>query len=432
MPDFGKGSYAFGPFRIDPVERLLYRGDEMIPLTPKVADTLLALVSNAGRVLEKDDLIKMIWPDSFVEEGGLARNISILRKVFEEGTEGGTQYIETIPKRGYRFVGLAADVPPVEPKPAVQPGAKRHNRWEWAIPVLLLVAALLIGYYRLRQPVRINSLVVLPLHNLANDAAFTDGMHEALINALAKIESLRVISQTSAMAYQGIKKPLPVIARELNVDAVVEGSVQQAGGRVRVNVQLFEARAERPLWANTYDSDLHDVLALQSQMAAGIAHEIQLTLTPREKERLADSRRVDPEAWLAYARGRFYWNKRSPESIQKGIEYFQNAIAKDPGYAAPYAGLADAYALLSSNGADALPPLKAMPLAKAAALKAVELDDRLAEGHTSLGYVRLSYDWNLAAAQREFQRATELNPGYATAHHWYAHYWLAMAEPEKA
>jgi len=433
MTDTGKRIYEFGPFHIDSVERLLYRREEMIPLTPKVIDTLLVLLGNAGRVLEKDELIRAIWPDSFVEEGGLARNISLLRKVFEESA-GEEPFIETIPRRGYRFIAPVKTVSAAEPAdiPAVVT-PKRRPRWEWIVAALLLAGILGFGYYRLRpQPARIGSLVVLPLTNLSDDPALAQGMHEALINALAKIGSLRVISQTSAMTYQGIKKPLPVIANELNVDAVVEGSVQKDGGRVRIRVQLFEAKTEKPLWADSYDKDLRDVLSLESDVATAIAGEIQVKLTPREKQRLASSRPVNPEAWLDYYRGRFYWNKRTSEGFQKGMESFQTAIAKDPAYAAPYAGIADAYAVLGGNGTDAMPPLEAMPKAKEAALKAVELDDTLADGHASLGYVRLAFDWDLNAAQHEFQRSIELNPGYATAHHWYAHYWLAMAKPEQA
>src|SRR5205823_4135493 len=202
--------------------------------------------------------------------------------------------------------------------------------------------------------------------------------------------------------------------------------------RVRITVQLFEAKTERSLWAHSYQQDLGDVLTLQSEVASAIVNEIQVKLTPGEKVRLATTRTVDPEAYLAYSYGRYYWNKRSPEHIQKGIEYFQRAIAKDPSYAPPYAGLADAYAQLGSIGIDAFPPREVMPKAKAAALEAVKRDETLAEGHTSLAYVSLSYDWDFTAAEREFRRAIELNPGYATAHHWYAHYFLARGQPEQA
>ncbi|MEO7649358.1 MAG: winged helix-turn-helix domain-containing protein, partial [Bryobacteraceae bacterium] len=435
--------YEFGSFRIDSAERLLFRGEELIPLTPKAIDTLLALLSQPGRVLEKDDLIKMVWRDSFVEEGGLARNISSLRKVFSDAG-GDVQFIETIPKRGYRFVAPVKETQSVVEGPVERPQVLDlppppqpvpKTRFAWIAGAVLLVLTLTAAAFyftgRLASSApRFNSIVVLPLNHPSNDPGqefFADGMTEELINSLAKIEALRVISRTSAMTYKGARKPLPQIARELNVDTVVEGSVTQSGGRVRITVQLFEARTERQLWAQSYEQGLRDVLTLQSELATAIAREIRVKLTPGEKQRLASVRTVDPEAYLAYSYGRFHWNSRTPEGFQKGIEQFQRAIAKDPSYAPAYAGLADVFALLGSIGIDALPPREVMPKAKAAALQAVKLDETLAEGHTSLGYALLSYDWDLAGAEREFKRAIELNPGYATAHHWYAHYFLAKA-----
>jgi TolB-like protein/DNA-binding winged helix-turn-helix (wHTH) protein len=445
MADPTKHAYEFGPFRIDTVERLLFRGDETVPLAPKAVDTLLALVSNHGRVLEKEELMKLIWPDSFVEEGGLTRNVSILRKVFEEGE---FPYIETIPKRGYRFLAPVKEVVPPEDSPAapaapspqptpdpISTGTTRR-RLAWTIAGLLVLGTIGLGYFRFaqRKAPDIKSLVVLPLQNPSNDSAqeyFTEGMTEDLINSLARIEALRVISRTSAMTYKSANKPLPQIARELNVDAVLEGSVLQSGGRVRITVQLFD-KAERQLWAQEYQRDLRDVLTLQNEVARAIAGEIKVKLTPREKNSLAASRTVDPAAYLDYSYGRYYWSKRAPDDIKKAIEYFQSAITKDPNYAQPYAGLADAFAQLGSVGIDVLRPQEAMSKAKAAALQAVKLDDTLAEGHASLAYARMSYDWDLDAAQQEFQRAIELNPGYATAHHWYAHYFLARNQPEQA
>ena len=422
MAGLEKRAYEFGPFRIDTIERLLFRSGEMVPLTPKAVDTLLALVANHGRMLEKDELMKLIWPDSFVEEGGLTRNISILRKVFEEG---GSEYIETIPKRGYRFLAPVQEVAATVPK-----------RRGLLLVILLVLALIGVGYFRFVQAKTsgIGSLVVLPLQNPSNDPAqeyFSEGMTEDLINALARIEALRVISRTSAMTYKNANKPLPEIARELNVDAVLEGSVVQSGGRVRITVRLFD-KAEKQLWAQDYQQDLRDVLTLQNEVASAIAGEIRVKLTPREKNSLAASRSVNPEAYLDYSYGRYYWNKRAPDDIQKAIDYFQRAISKDSNYAPPHAGLADAFAQLGSVGIDALRPEEAMSKAKAAALQAVKLDDALAEGHASLAYARMSYDWDLDAAQREFQRAVQLNPGYATAHHWYAHYFLARNQPEQA
>jgi TolB-like protein/DNA-binding winged helix-turn-helix (wHTH) protein/Tfp pilus assembly protein PilF len=436
-----KHLYEFGQYRIDSVERLLLRGEETIPLTPKAVDTLLVLLANSGRVVEKDELMKSVWPDTFVEEGALARNVSALRKALGDDLE---DYIETIPKRGYRFVAPVKDLSAPTLAPSDNKGEKnrpnRFRRVAWLVPAIFLILAAVLAYAWFtrdsRNTPRIASLAVLPLNNPSNDPAqeyFADGMTEELINSLAKIEALKVISRTSAMTYKGVKnKSLPVIARELNVDAVVEGSVLQSGNRVRITVQLFEGKTEKQLWAQSYEQNLRDVLALQAEVASAIAREIRVKLTPQEKQRLTKSRPVDPEAYLAYSYGRYWWNKRAPEDIQKGIEYFQRAIAKDPSYAPAYAGLADAYALLGSVGSDVLPPNEVMPKAKKAALEAVKLDDSLAEGHTSLAYVKLSYDWDFAAAELEFKRAIDLNPGYATAHHWYAHYFLAKSQPEKA
>jgi|SRR5579871_604112 len=442
MPKSEKHLYEFGPYRIDTVERLLQRGDETIPLTPKAADTLLALVATPGRILEKDELIKIVWPDTFVEEGALARNISALRKALGDDAES-SQYVETIPKRGYRFIATVKDVASSSPPQPVDPVKTRHRRLPrvaWVLAGVLLILAAVLAYptlsRRFYRPPNISSLAVLPLNNMSNDPAqeyFADGMTEELINSLAKIEALRVISRTSAMTYKGVKnKSLPQIARELKVDGIVEGSVIQSNNRVRITVRLFEGKTERQLWAQSYERDLRDVLALRSDVASAIAREIQVKLTPREQQRLAQSRPVNPLAYLAYSYGRYCWNKRTPEDFQRALDYFQRAINLDSSYAPAYAGMADAYALLGSIGVDAYPPNDVMPKAKEAALKAVSLDDGLAEGHTSLGYVRLSYDWDLAAAESEFKRAIDLNPGYATAHHWHAHYFLARAQTEQA
>ena len=316
-----KHLYEFGPYRIDAVERLLLRGGEAIPLTPKAADTLLALVTNSGRVLDKDELRKIVWPDTFVEEGALARNISALRKALGDDIEG-SQYIETIPKRGYRFVAPVKDLSASSQTHGDEQTNPR-NGMRWAaglVAVALLILAAGLTYSRFIRPsqtapINIASLAVLPLDNPSNDPEqeyFADGMTEELINSLAKIEALRVISRTSAMTYKGVKnKPLPRIARELNVDAIVEGSVLQSGNRVRITVQLFEGKTERQLWAQNYEQDLRDVLALQGEVASAIAREIRIQVSPKEKRRLAQSRRVKPEAYRAYSYGRYCWNKRA-------------------------------------------------------------------------------------------------------------------------
>jgi TolB-like protein/DNA-binding winged helix-turn-helix (wHTH) protein/Tfp pilus assembly protein PilF len=432
--------YEFGSFRIDAAERLLFRGDELIPLTPEVADTLLVLLSNAGHIVGKDELMKTVWPDAFVDEGGLARNISALRKALGEGVDE-TQFIETLPKRGYRFVaplkaGAAEAVETAAPATGWPPLA--IPRSAWVATALLAMLAAATGYYlhrRASATQRFSSLIVLPLRNVSGDPAqdhIADTMTEELINTLTTIQSLRTISSTTAMTYKGSKKPLTQIARERDVGAVVEGSVRLSGDQVQIEVRLFDSRTEQPLWTGTYPGDLRNVLKLYNDAANSIAHEIQVTLTPAEKRRLAIARRVDSAAWLDYSHGRMFWNRRTPEGIAQAIDYFQKSIAKDPGYARAHSGLADAWALLGSTGADAAPPREVMPKAKEAALEAVRLDPSLAEGRTSLGYVLLSYDWDLDGARRQVEQAIALNPGYATAHHWYAHYWLAMGQPKKA
>jgi DNA-binding winged helix-turn-helix (wHTH) protein/TolB-like protein len=426
-------AYQFGPFRIETQQRLLFRGDATIPISPKAADTLLALVSNAGRVVEKDELIRLIWPDSFVEEGGLARNISLLRKALDDN--GPTPlYIETIPKRGYRFIATVPDLaPPPPPTPSL------WRRIGWIAPATILLLALVLGYERLLAPrveatPTIQSIAVLPLrHPDPAQEILAEGMTYELIRTLAGVEVLRVTSMTSAMSYRNTTKKLPQVGAELQVDAIVEGTVRQDAGRVSIAFDVVDARTDRQILHGFYQEDARDLLALQSRVAAQIAREIQVKLTPGDQQRLTGSRPpVNPEAWLDYQRGRQQWNKRTAESIQDAMRYFHLAIAKDPQYAQPYAGIADAWVLLGSMPNDVLPPDQAMPQARRAALKAVALDDGLAEGHASLANVLLSYDWNFPAAHEHFERALALNPGYATAHHWYAHYWLAQGQIEPA
>ncbi len=283
------------------------------------------------------------------------------------------------------------------------------------------------------RPKRIRSLAVLPLENLSRDPEqdyFADGMTEALISTLAQIGSLKVISRTSVLRYKGTDKPLPQIARELNVDAVVEGSVLYAGDQLRITAQLIHAATDRHLWAKSYERDITNVLRLQSEVAQAIAKEIMIKLTPRERACLTCARTVKPEAYEAYLKGRYYWNKWTTEGYQKGTEYFELAIAKDPGYAPPYAGLADTYSTLGIYGI--LPPKEAFTRAKTAARKALEIDDALGEAHTSLALIRFFFDWDWFGAEEEFQRAIKLNPSHAMAHTAYAFCLIAMGRLEEA
>jgi tetratricopeptide (TPR) repeat protein len=257
-------------------------------------------------------------------------------------------------------------------------------------------------------------------------------MTEELIAQLAQISALKVISRTSVMQYKKARKPLPEIARELDVDAVVEGSVRRAGNRVRITAQLVHAPTDRHLWAKSYERDLSDVLTLQSEVAREIAREVKVALTPQEQARLATTRPVNPRAHELYLKGRFFWNKRTPNDLKKSLEYFQQATAEDPNYALGYAGVADAYSVLGYVGYAVLPPADAFPQAKAAALKALELDPSLAEAHVVLAYVKWEHDWDWAGSEEEFRRAIALNPNYATAHHWYATRLAALGRMDEA
>src|SRR5713226_4789482 len=280
---------------------------------------------------------------------------------------------------------------------------------------------------------RIESLAVLPLENLSHDPEqeyFADGMTEALITDLSKIGALRVISRTSVMHYKGTKKTVPEIARELNVDGVIEGSVQRSGERVRITAQLIHAPTDTHLWAESYERELQNILALEDDVARSIAHAIKVKLTPQTQARLTGAHAVNVEAHDDYLKGRFFWNQRTPEGLKKAIEYFRQALERDPKYAAAYAGIADAYYLLPSFTDVA--PREAWPKAREAAQKALELDDTLAEAHTSLASIKCYQDWDWDGAGREFERAIELNPNYANAHLWYGRYLAALARHDKA
>lgn len=274
----------------------------------------------------------------------------------------------------------------------------------------------------MNSPPKIRSLAVLPLESLSGDVSqdyFSDGMTDELITNLGQISALRVISRTSVMPYKRARKPLPQIARELDVDAVVEGTVLRAGNQVRITAQLIAAREDKHLWARSYQGDLRDSLTLQSQVARTIVDQIRIHLTPEQKSVLVNAKPVNPDAYEDYLKGRYFWNKRTQEGGAKAIDYFKDAIAKDPNYAQAYAGLADAWHRVG-------PPKETYPHSKALAEKALELNDSLSEAHTSLAICLNMFDWDWAGAEREFQRAIELNPSYATAHQGYA--WMLTAE----
>jgi TolB-like protein/DNA-binding winged helix-turn-helix (wHTH) protein/Flp pilus assembly protein TadD len=434
--------YRFGDVVVDHGNFSVQKGGQAKTLSPRAFDVLIYLLEHRERVMEKQELFEQVWEEAFVTDSALAQVIKEIRQAI--GDDAHTpRYIETVHKRGYRFVAPVKELGPMSTR-------RPAGVWRMAVAALALLVlggvlvALNVGGLRERllggaAPGRIASLAVLPLENLSGDAEqeyFVDGMTETLITELGKISALRVISRQSVMRFKGTDKPLPEIARELNVDALVEGAVVRTspavGGtsdRVRITVQLVRATPEQHLWAESYERDLSDLLALQGEVAQAIAREIHMVVTPEEQTRLA-ARPINPEAYEAYLKGRYFWNKRTEQGFKKGIEYFQQVIEKDPAYARAYAGLADSYNFLGTY--DYLPPEDSYPRGRAAATKAIEIDETVAEAHASLAVVLEEYDRDWAGAEKEFKRAIELNPSYASAHQWYAEYLLQMGRHKEA
>ncbi len=420
----------FGPFRLDLDARLLFRGNEIIHLTPKALDVLIALIEADGRVLTKDELMAKAWPDSFVEEGNLAQHISHLRKMLDPAA-GGASYIATISKRGYRLVcpvvPAAATATGNQPddSPAVTPG--RKLRWLWVAATL--AGVIVAGWLWLagRGESQIRSIAVLPLQDhsgAGHQDYFADGLTEALIGELARIQGLSVTSRTSSMHYQGTKLTVSEIARQLGVESVVEGSVARSGDRVTLRVQLIRAQGDDHLWSETYERDVRDVPRLQTELAQAISHQISVKLKPEERSRLEAARRVDRVAFDEYLRGRYAWNLRTAASMRVAQRHFQAAIEADPVYASAYAGLADCYNQMGTVVIGLMSPAESRALALAAATRALEIDPNLAEAYASIGYVH-NYNWNWAEAERHFRKAIQLSPSYGSAHLWYAHHLAA-------
>ena len=418
------------------------------------------LLEKPGELVTREELREKIWGQTVVDfDHGLNKAINKIREALGDSAEN-PRFVETVARRGYRFL---ADVTPIDtaadrqPEPETKglvppPDSHRVELADVGVPpkrpyrprvwtgigfgLALVVAASLswILYSQSQSSPKIRSLAVLPLESLSGDASqdyFADGMTDALIADLGQISALRVISRTSVMGYKRVHKPLAEIARELNVEAVVEGTVSRSGERVRITAQLIQVPNEKHLWAQSYEGDLQDTLALQNRVARAIAEQIQVTLNPREEAALEKSKKVNPEAYEAYLKGRYFWNKRSGEGLKKAIDYFDHAIDADPNYARAYSGLADSYALLGDWEYGILSPQDAFPRAKAAATKALALDDNLSEAHTSLAFILDLYDWDWTSAEKEYKHALALNPGYATAHHWYAWHLIVMGRNDE-
>ena len=442
--------YEFGPFRVDAAKRALQCGGQPVPLTPKAFDLLLILVEHTGEVLDKDTLMRMLWPDSEVEEANLPQNISLLRKALGE-TPGERKYIATVPGRGYKF---AAEVKGVsndgrqlvsrgdadftvnvegqeeiaeatasssrtemeKVEPSLPRFRSRHSWMVIALAVVLLAGGFFI--YRVLTPAasrRIDSIAVLPFQNENGHEEMeylSDGMTEMLISNLSQLPKLSVKARSSIFRYKGKEVDPKTVGKELNVQAVLNGRVVQHGDEVTLYLSLVDTETENQLWGKQYTRKVTSLVALQAEIARDVSERLKTRLTGADEQRLGKDYTDNPQAYQLYLKGRFYWNKRMPE---KAIECFQKAIALDPSYALAYAGLADAY----GQPREGLPPRERMPKAREAALKALSLDGRLAEAHTALGQILTRYDYDFAGGEREFQLAIELNPRYATAHQRY-------------
>jgi TolB-like protein/DNA-binding winged helix-turn-helix (wHTH) protein/Flp pilus assembly protein TadD len=444
------GRFCFGVFELDLRAGELRKRGLRVRLQQQPFQVLAMLLEHPGQVVGREELQKKLWPaDTFVDfDHGLNKAINKIREALGDSAES-PRFVETVARRGYRFladvrVADAASVrrPELETQP--YPAAEARDRQDlagtlamlthllpsrvWKISTFVLVALLAsLAAWTLHTGNRpspvIRSLAVLPLESLSSDASqdyFADGMTDELISDLGQISALRVISRTSMMAYKHTRKSLPQIARELNVDAVVEGTVLRSGDQIRITAQLIEGAADRHVWSQSYQGGLRDTLALQNDVARAIADQIRINVNPHEQAALSNVTIVNPVAYESYLKGRYFWNKRTADGLKVALAYFNEAIDEDSKYARAYAGLADTYALLGDWQYAVMTPKDALPRAKAAAIKALELDNALGEAHNSLAFCLDGFDWDFDSAGKEFRRAIELNPGYATAHHWYA------------
>jgi DNA-binding winged helix-turn-helix (wHTH) protein/TolB-like protein/Tfp pilus assembly protein PilF len=441
--------YEFGPFRLDAVERVLLRDGRPEPLTPKAFDVLLMLVESNGHIVEKDELMNRVWAGSFVEEGNLKVAVSTLRKAIEADA-GDRRFIETVPRRGYRFVASVKEVPRESTELVVREqttasitieqseesegqeqekaltAAKRKNgfRAQAAIACLAVIGLAVTGLYfwtnRTAPGQQMKSIAVLPFKPVAADArdeSLEMGIADTLITKLSNIRNLTVRPMSSVRKYSGLEQDAVLAGREQRVDAVLDGSIQKAGEKVRVTVRLMSMTDGATLWTSQFDEKFTDIFAVQDSISERVAETLALRLSHDERILLTKHYTENTEAYQLYLKGRYYWSKRTYEGIKKGIEYFQQAIEKDPRHALAYADLARSYKASSYYGI--FPPSEAQPKSKEAIRKALEIDKTLAEAHMVLATILESSDWNWQAAEAEFKVAIELMPNDATAHHLY-------------
>ena len=443
--------YEFGPFRLDAVERLLFRGDEVVPLTPKVIETLLVLVEHRGHLMAKDELMNSVWPDSFVEESNLAQNISLLRKALGE-EHGGREYIETLPKRGYRFVAEVREVKDqsaafllhrvdntklavpdereeqienvvalrtavaTEPSTSIRGFSKPQLAVVIGFCVLALAAAayLIQARWNKTQSIAPRSIAVLPFRSLdsENDSAGL-GMADALILRLARQNQLLVLPTSSIFKYTKRDADARSIGRQLGVDAVLDGTMQRSGQRLRVTAHLIRVADGVTLWTGKFDQQLTDIFVVQDAVSEQLAQALTLTIT-RPDQNVRKPYTQNPEAYELYTMGLSFWNKRTEEGLTKAIEYFNRAIEKDPDFALAYTSLSDSHMLIGHYRFGNLTPRDVLPKVKAAAVRAFEIDPNLAEAHAAMA-VANAVEGDYPHAIKLYQRSIELNPNIATA-----------------
>jgi DNA-binding winged helix-turn-helix (wHTH) protein/TolB-like protein/Tfp pilus assembly protein PilF len=440
-------SYEFGRFRLNVAERVLLRDGEIVPLTPKVFDILLTLVEHHGQVVSKEELMKRVWPDTYVEEGNLTQNISLLRKALGE-SPGGVQFIETVPRRGYRFVAAINETPRETPAalsekanetfepvrsaevrvPAVAAAGAKRRTPAFVVAAGLVVAAIIgVMYFTSKagDTATIGSIAVLPFIDESADPDteyINDKIAESLINSLSKLPQLRVVPRSVVASYKGKAMDPRKIGEELNVRAVVTGKMRRHGDIITIQADLIDLQNVAQLWGQHYDHKVSDVLLVQDDISRDIFENLRLKLNVEEKKQL--------EAYRLYLKGRNAWNKRTGDALQEAIQFFNQAIEIDPNNTAAYAGLADCYNMLVVYGR--LRPSEGFPKAKEAAAKALEIDESSAEAHSSMAFIKFRWDWNRAETEREFQTAIKLKPAYAPAHQWYSSYLVAVERFDEA
>jgi TolB-like protein/DNA-binding winged helix-turn-helix (wHTH) protein/Tfp pilus assembly protein PilF len=472
--------YEFGEYRIALEDRLLQRGDELVSLPPKAVELLFVLLKSGGRVLTKDELMSLVWADSFVEESNLTQNIFLLRKVLSDGKNGDGKFIETIPRRGYRFTADVSEtngenftavteqtltrilveeeleiedepqktneaetLPPAvitTNQPSNENNASQSNWRKRALVgglAVLLIATVGFGYwfYAVRQgdAEQINSIAVLPFVNESGNVDveyLSDGMTETLISSLSQIPKLKVKARSSVFRYKGTEVSPQTVGTDLNVQAILNGRVVERGDQLTLYLSLVDARTGNQIWGEQYNRKLTDLVSLQSDIARDVSNKLKTKLTGADEQRLVKTYTANAEAYQLYLKGRYFWYKFSPADHQKAFEYFNQAIAKDPNYALAYAGLADTYGASATNSW--IPSKEGYRKSKAAVRKALEIDDTLAQAHATLGAMNMFSDLDWEAAEREYKRAIELNPNYEITYELYSYLLSALGRPDEA